>query len=294
MGAGTAPRRVRTATSCILSRVPTTEDNRDSKTMTPQDPPTISDARAPRHPRPLDKRAFDAAYQEVILGGRFFEIPGYYLQNRQRYLSTMRRICRLDLPDNAEVLEIGGGQTALLMRRLFGDRSACGDLYDTYAESLTKHGVEHFLFDLTRNSLPQGRKWDLILLLEVVEHLPVPPYTVLEKLREFVRPGGYLFLTTPNLYRFRNVARLAAGKHVFSTFFYPDPGQSIGHPIEYSEQHIRWQLERAGFQVAWTEVCQLANRGSTPATQAARWLMAPLLARRLWRDNLVAAGRNPG
>lgn len=245
-------------------------------------------------PRNFDGSAFDAAYREVILGNAFFEIPQYYVQNRPRYRNTMKRVCRLPLPEKAEVLEIGGGQTALLMSRLFGDKSSCGDLYETYASSLTRHGVEVFLYDLTRDEPPPGRQWDLILLCEVVEHLPVPPHIILEKLRRAIRPGGFLFVTTPNLYRFRNVVRLALGKPVLSTFFYPEPGQGIGHPIEYSDAHLRWHLERAGFTVEWTELCQLANNAATFGAQLARWASTPLYLRRLWRDNLVAAARNPG
>jgi SAM-dependent methyltransferase len=245
-------------------------------------------------PRRFDRAAFETAYEEVILGNSFFEIPQYYVQNRPRYRNTVKRLCRLPLPPKAEIMEVGGGQTALLMSRIFGDKGSCGDLYDTYASSLTKHGVDLFLYDLTRDEPPAGRTWDLVLLLEVVEHMPVPPHIILEKLRRAIKPGGFLFVTTPNLYRFRNLVRLATGKEVLQTFFYPDPGQGIGHPIEYSDKHLRWQLERAGFTVEWTELCQLCNNAASFPAQVGRWLSRPLYARPLWRDNLIAAARNPG
>ena len=144
-----------------------------------------------------------------------------------------------------------------------------------------------------RYATPDGKnvdeEFDLVVLCEVVEHLPMPLHTVLEKVKAWMAPGGWLFLTTPNLYRLRNVVRLAFGKHVFSFFFYPERGHGIGHPFEYYIDHLVWHIEKAGFESVHTELAQLITTGSTPLTKLGRFCATPLLhLRPLWRDCIVA------
>ena len=99
-------------------------------------------------------------------------------------------------------------------------------------------------------------------------------------------------MTTPNLYRLRNVLRLALGMEVFCHFDHPPRGEPIGHFLEYSQAELRWQLARAGLEVLFVDLLQLTNRGTDPLARVMRPLVAPLLwARPTWRDNLVACAR---
>jgi SAM-dependent methyltransferase len=244
--------------------------------------------------RRFDRAAFDRAYDDAILGNDFFEAPGYYRVYRERYRRTLDYVCRLPLPGQARVLEIGGGQLALLLARLFGDVCTLGDMNPDHKASVERFGVGFVACDLLHDDLEEHGDYDLLVLCEVIEHVPLPPHQVLEKLARRLRPGGYLFLTTPNLYRLRNVLRLAAGMEVFCHFVHPARGEPIGHFLEYSAEEMRWQIERAGLDVLYVDHVQLTNRGSDPLARLARPLFAPLLrARPLWRDNLVACARRP-
>jgi len=243
--------------------------------------------------RKLKKRSFfeedfDRSYDSVIKGNNFSEDPDYYDRERPRYRRTVEYICNLQLPECADVLEIGGGQICLLLSKLFGDKCTLADVNDEFAESVTRFGIEFMKCDLLNDDLSRAKKFDMIILCEVVEHLAVPPYLILEKARQLLKPGGFLFLTTPNLYRLRNVIRLALGMKVFDHFFYPDPGVGIGHPIEYSPEHLAWQVETAGYSVRLLERTQLSNAGVSFQARLGRFLLAPLLwAIPRWRDNLV-------
>jgi SAM-dependent methyltransferase len=62
-----------------------------------------------------------------------------------------------------------------------------------YARS---HGLDVHECDLMEIELPG--KFDAICLWDTIEHLPFPTL-VLEKSRDLLRPGGYLFLTTGDL-----------------------------------------------------------------------------------------------
>ena len=237
-------------------------------------------------PRPVDPEAFRRAYDELVIGNHFFEAPSYYVQQRRRYERTLRHIAGLSLPPGSRVLEIGGGQMTLLCQRLFGHECVLADIGEEYADAVTDHGI-----DFQPCDLPFRDHFDLVVLCEVIEHMPVPPHIVLGKIGSWIRPGGWLLLTTPNLYRIRNAVRLALGMKVFGHYFYPERGQSLGHPVEYTAEHMRWQLERAGFEAVTTRLEQLSNVGATPLTRLARWAVRPLQLRPLWRDSIVATAR---
>ena len=253
----------------------------------------VSTSTVPHQARRLERSAFDRAYAKLISGNRFFEEDRYYDLQRPRYWRTLQWIARLPLPERAKILEIGGGQISLLCAELFDDVCVLADVNDRYADAVKQHGVAFRRCDLLHDDLEDRERYDLVVLCEVIEHIPVPPHIVFEKIKRWMRRGGALLLTTPNLYRLRNTVRLALGMPVFGTFFYPERGQSLGRPLEYSREHLQWHLERAGFERVTVRTLQLSNAGATPLTQLARWLLSPLQLRPLWRDSLLAVAHRP-
>lgn len=254
-----------------------------------------SSQRADRKPRVFDRAAFDRAYRQIVLGGRFFEDDDYYRGNWSRYRRTFELLSSLPLPSPAQLLEVGGGQMALMSHHLYGDHCAVGDVNEEFNSTLLEQGIRFLKCDLLRDDLPFDQELDVVVLLEVVEHMPVPLHQVLEKVRRWIKPQGYLFCTTPNLYRLRNVIRLALGLRVFDFFFVPEESKSIGHPFEYYDAHLRFHLERAGFEVQSIERKQLHGfeSGATPLAKLGRLAAAPLLVNPVWRDSLVAVATNP-
>ena len=245
-------------------------------------------------PRRFDRAAFERAYDSTVVGNHFFEEPGYYRVYRERYGRTLDYLCRLPLQRGARVLEVGGGQMALLLTQLFGDACTLADVNPTHSAAVEKFGLGFVTCDLLHDDLDAHDEYDLLVLCEVIEHVPIPPHQVLAKLARCLRPGGYLFLTTPNLYRLRNVLRLAAGMEVFCHFEHPERGEPIGHFLEYSPSEIRWQLERAGLDVLYVDLAQLTNRGSErlrahgPPARRTAPLGAPAVARQPGRLRAAA------
>ena len=240
----------------------------------------------------LNAQTLNQKYRDLILHGDFFEDKEYYIRERPRYLHTLQLILT-NIDDNVDlrklhVLEIGGGQMSLLMHGLFGSTAVVADVSDKYSDWLSKNGCEFRICDLLRDNLLDRERFDLVIMCEVIEHFPVPPLQILGKIRRWMKPDGVLFLTTPNLYRLRNVIRLLLGLRVFDDFFIPDRGQSIGHPLEYSEDHLAWQIERAGFAKPQILYRQLSLAGATTAARLARYALSPLLMRKKFRDSLVA------
>lgn len=235
---------------------------------------------------------FDEIYDSCVIGSGFSESDEYYKNDKERYWRCLELLCCLDIPMPARMLEIGGGQLALLCKKLFGDDCIVADISQKYAASLRKSGMELRTFDLMN---PEANKidgeFDVVILLEVIEHIPLPGYVVIERIKPLLGHRGILFLTTPNLFRIRNLIRMFLGIEFLDRFMFPQPGQVLGHQLEYSADHLRWQLERAGMEVLMLEQDSLGRKGHSSKARLARKLVAPLELRRMWRDGLVAAAR---
>jgi len=86
---------------------------------------------------------------------------------------------------------------------------------------------------------------------------------------------------------------MVLGQGPFDTFMLPREGVSLGHQPEYSARHLGWHIREAGFTLEKMEHDQLGQIGFTWRARAARRLLAPLRLRKVWREELVAIGRNP-
>jgi hypothetical protein len=238
---------------------------------------------------------FDEVYDSCIVGGGFFETDQYYRNEKERYWRSLALLCRLMPPAPARVLEIGGGQLALLCKKLFGDECTVADISEQYALPIRNADIEFVTFNLTDvESSLIDRRFDVIVLLEVIEHIPLPGYVVMERIKTMLDEGGLVFLTTRNLFRIRNLIRMFLGVEFLDHFMLPGPGQNLGHQLEYSADHLGWQLRRAGMEIVMLEHDNLGRTSHSMKARLARTLLAPLELRPIWRDGLVAAARNPG
>jgi 2-polyprenyl-3-methyl-5-hydroxy-6-metoxy-1,4-benzoquinol methylase len=242
--------------------------------------------------RTFDDKAFASAFDEVVLAGHWQEQPSYYPRYRSRYEAVLRRFAALTGDAPVRLLEVGGGQLAALATRIWADRATVADISSTCFPTLAGHGVETFRYNLASDEPPVDRTYDVILLSEVIEHLPVPGHVVLRRLRRMLNPGGLLICSTPNLYRLRNVAFLAFGRPIFDHFDVPrDSG--AGHVLEYSAEHLRWQFEQAGFTDIDVQLREFAHVPNRLADRVLATAGRPLLRIPRFRNNLVAIAVSP-
>lgn len=233
-------------------------------------------------------REFDRVYAAFVENGEFFEDPAYYPRYKSRYRYLLDCLAALGLPEKAKLLDIGGGQVAILARELLGFQTTVADVCDTYAAYLRRLRIAFSVFNLCRDAAPWTDEFDVVVMSEVIEHLPIPGHIVLEKVRQSLRCRGYLLLTTPNLHRIRNVVLLAVGREVLGRFFYPAPQSSCGHVVEYSQAHLAWQLKEAGFAIIRLDRRHFHHWPIRRWRRALYVLGFPLFAVPRFRDNLVA------
>ena len=134
---------------------------------------------------------------------------------------------------------------------------------------------------------PRGR-FAAAIVGEVFEHILFHPLGFVEQVRDLLRPGGLMILTTPNPYTLANVMRLLRGRWItwgdteFATMPKLDgTGRMISyegiHYREYGQQTLVEVVEKAGF-----EVIERAYLASDPHPRQP-WLRRTIKGMPMWR-----------
>jgi SAM-dependent methyltransferase len=141
-------------------------------------------------------------------------------------------------------------------------------------------GIDFRRADIEREPIPFARRFDAVVLTEVIEHWNFQPVPTLRKVAAALRPGGALILSTPDA----DSAWGRTTKHYPDLAALPQPGQAVGQAEAWIDDHV-WQysraelvgvLEEAGFAVEWaghserstyTHCCVLARRAAAPGEE---------------------------
>ena len=129
--------------------------------------------------------------------------------------------------------------------------------------------------------------YDLVLFLEVIEHLHTAPRLVLAALREWVVPGGLLLVSTPNALWLKHRIKLLTGRHPFE-LIREDRGNP-GHFREYTAPELATIARAAGFEVERIDVRCLY--GFTSRKDRAYATLATWLGPSFCRDMMLVLRR---
>jgi 2-polyprenyl-3-methyl-5-hydroxy-6-metoxy-1,4-benzoquinol methylase len=132
----------------------------------------------------------------------------WYLGRHRFLLSAVKEhLPLLRRPVNElRLIDLGGGCGGWLeYLRTHGPRFEEIALADSSVRALelarTVTGTATHLFQVDLLDLGWKHRWDLVFLLDVLEHLP-DPMTALQQVRECLTPNGLLFVTVPALMAF--------------------------------------------------------------------------------------------
>lgn len=201
----------------------------------------------------------------VRIDGNAAELQGYLKSDFRRFLYTLGLFCHID-GRQRQALEFGASPYFMTMlgrqftefewtySNYFGVQQVCGvnSQNVNYRDFSRNHEMtmvlnyHHFNSEADRYPLPD-ESFDLVLYCEILEHLTNDPCHALRRIRNLIKPGGHLVLTTPNVARAENVTRLLDGANLYDP--YSGYGPYGRHNREYTCEELRRLLSYVGFEV---------------------------------------------
>lgn len=106
--------------------------------------------------------------------------------------------------------------------------------------------------DCDREPLPfPDKHFDAVIFSEIFEHLYVNPLRAIEEIHRVLKPGGFIYLTTPNALGLRRLVRTAQrgtlADDAYNMLKGIKAGGVIGHYREYTPREIDRIIRMTGF-----------------------------------------------
>ena len=203
----------------------------------------------------LDRVAADIHPDEPALESWFSR---YQRQHRVRFAADLTLV-QSEVPPGAHLLEYGA--VPLLMTAALTHLGYSVDALDIqperFASSARHLGLEVQRCDVETEPVPfPDQCFDAILFNELFEHLRIDPIFTLAEVHRVLRPGGRLFLSTPNLRSLRGLRNLllhgralTTQDGVYEQYEKLETLGHMGHVREYTVREVSEFLQRCGFDV---------------------------------------------
>lgn len=122
--------------------------------------------------------------------------------------------------------------------------------------------------NIERDSLPYASEsFDLVMGMEIFEHLVTDPYFFLSEACRVLRPGGHLLLSTPNVASHRGVWKTLNGQAPYSFgLFVPSDGAYGRHNREYAPREVERLTAAAGFEARVLKTVDVYDDRIDPGT----------------------------
>jgi len=177
-------------------------------------------------------------------------------KNLRRYLAVLQFVSDQLHPDGqTRILDYGCGYPLLVKLLRDGGLAATG--YEPYAEEsyhalAAKLGIAPHFF----TTLPPGDQFDVVTLVDVIEHLSILRPTMTDVIAR-IRPGGYLVISTPNGLRLSQwlafVRRKTAHPVAIEKFLKTD-NNYVHHQREFTRPELEKTMRYYGLEVV-TSTC---------------------------------------
>lgn len=205
---------------------------------------------------------------------------GYFERDRSPFLAWLAG-------RHGRVLEIGcGAGTNASWLRDHGAREIVGIEADVASAAKAADQFDLVFAEPVESALSKvDGEFDLILCLDVLEHL-IDPWTVLEALHPFLRSGGQLAMSIPNVRFFMTVWSIAFGKG----FRYAPEGildvthlrfftrSDIGRMLRQTDwRPVRWGTPGKRFRTV-RRVLRTATRGRSDEWLTVQWFVTAVPA----------------
>jgi 2-polyprenyl-3-methyl-5-hydroxy-6-metoxy-1,4-benzoquinol methylase len=187
------------------------------------------------------------ADQDIQAGAK--ELRDFYAAKDAAYFSGVRADILAEMPKNpqARILEIGCGTGATGEAALATGRAGFyrGVEFDPDSAERARSVLTDVVCANVETIDPAriSDSYDVLILSEVLEHL-IDPWGVMKALAPFVKPGGRIYASSPNISHHKVIRSLLAGRFDYETAGVMD------------RTHVRWftpatyraMFEDAGFE----------------------------------------------
>jgi len=187
---------------------------------------------------------FDKLYQEIV---RISQSP-YHERIKSRVLYSWNKISPFVHPDDM-VVEIGIGPTSVLAKQLGGAKVIGIDIRNSQSTLCNKFGIDLQICNLETSPLPlKDESVDVMLLLEVIEHLCMYPNDLFDEIFKKLKKRGVLVVSTVNFLRFSNRIRVLLGKSPLINYF-ERSSDGRNHLREFLPVEMSYYLTKSGFRI---------------------------------------------
>lgn len=131
---------------------------------------------------------------------------------------------------------------------------------NAYCAIPLNRGLRVTPWDLTFPPPFERETFSFVVLMEVLEHLKLPPRRTISRISSLIEPGGRLILTTPNIARQGNIEALQRGRNIVETYREDlpegvDVTDYVAHIREYTISEVVEHVEHAGLTVQQVLTC---------------------------------------
>jgi SAM-dependent methyltransferase len=138
--------------------------------------------------------------------------------------------------ENKEILNIGGGNCADVWYLAKNNKIYAIDGSDYGVEEAKKHGIEAAVGDVSLSLHFQDKKFDIIILKDILEHI-YNPIELLFEAKRVLKDSGYIILSLPNHFYFLFRLRILFGGNLIWKDLLHDHTKEFD---EWNYQHVRF------------------------------------------------------
>lgn len=184
-------------------------------------------------------------YQKNIKRNRSFMMGSieeelkYISHNKQRYISAFREIDKLvpKFKKTFYILDIGTSPFTYMLRKRYKNAQIYTiDYTNKFKKICELKKINFKKVDLNKEKITFGKiKFDLVVFLEVLEHLNIDHEKIIENVSQTMSTNGYCILQTPNKYSPKAIVTAVLSEKVWDRLSSaPSKSNECAHVKEYS------------------------------------------------------------
>lgn len=186
----------------------------------------------------------------------------YFLTHSVRYEWILEKVCEVSQYKKLRILDVGcfpyhiGRSLELLGHEVYGIASG--------HEPIINKNIS--VVDIESEAFPyKANYFDLVLMSEVIEHLPQSPIPSIVEAKRVLKKEGSMIITTPNIARSINRVKLFLGKTIMYPIdvYFENEGKGNliyhRHNREYTKEELAdifkktgWNKIESGFFISYT------------------------------------------